>query len=95
MDCKEIVFSRHAIIQMFARKISKDQVVKVIHNGEVIADYKDDKPLPSKLIFGIIYNKPLHVVVGYNDNLKKCIVITAYFPDAFIWEPDFKTRRKK
>lgn len=78
---------------MFAREISKDQVVYVIHNGEVIIEYRDDKPLPSKLILGFIHNEPLHVVVAYDNKLEKCIVITTYYPDTFIWGPDFKIRR--
>jgi len=96
MDCDEIIFSRHALMQMFARSISKDQVVEVIKNGEIITDYPDDNPYPSKLLLDFIDDEqPLHVVLGYDVDGSKCIVITAYQPDLKIWESDFKTRRKK
>ena len=93
MNCKEIEFSRHAIVQMFARSITKDQVVNVVKFGEIVLEYDDDKPFPSKLLLGDIYENPIHVVVGYDEKNMRCIVITAYKPDRTIWESDYKTRR--
>ncbi len=94
MDCNEIKFSRHAITQMFARSISKDEVVKVIKNGEIITEYPDDTPYPSKLLLGFIGDKPLHIVIGLDESDMVCIVITAYQPDLNIWESDYKTRKR-
>ncbi|MEQ8999499.1 MAG: DUF4258 domain-containing protein [Coleofasciculus sp. B1-GNL1-01] len=36
MDCQNLVFSRHAIQQMFLRRISKADVQTVVAYGEVI-----------------------------------------------------------
>jgi len=79
---------------MFARNISKDDVVKVIKKGEIIRKYLDDEPYPSKLLLGFVKDKPLHIVLGFDRNDLTCIVITAYYPDLKIWESDFKTRKK-
>ena len=94
MRCNNIKFSRHALIQMFSRAISKEHVVKVIKNGEIITNYPDDKPYPSALLLGFAGNKPLHIVVGFDESDLTCIIITAYKPDLKIWKSDFKTRRK-
>jgi len=93
MECKEIEFSRHAIVQMFARSITKDQVVHVIKDGVVVIEYDDDKPFPSKLLLGYSFGTPIHVVIGYDEKNTKCIVVTAYKPDDTLWESDYKTRR--
>ena len=44
MECNQITFSRHALVQMFARKISNDDVVNTIKNGELVKKYADDEP---------------------------------------------------
>jgi len=95
MQCNKIKFSRHAITQVFTRYITKDDVVKVIKKGEIISEYPDDKPYPSKLLLGYIDNEPLHIVVGIDESDITCIVITAYQPDLKIWKSDFKTRKNK
>jgi hypothetical protein len=94
LDCNELKFSRHALVQMFARSISKEEAIKVINNGEVIANYPDDQPYPSKLFLGYVNKRPIHVVAGYDADEKTCILITVYQPDLDIWESDHKTRRK-
>lgn len=44
MYCQNLVFSRHAIQQMFYRRISKNVVEAVIVYGEVIEKNPDDTP---------------------------------------------------
>jgi uncharacterized protein DUF4258 len=92
MICKETLFSDHAISQMFKRGISVDNVKFVIENGEVIITYPNDKPYPSYLILDYINRRPLHVVLGKDDSLERCIVVTAYEPDINIWKTDFKSK---
>jgi hypothetical protein len=41
-----------------------------------------------------IKNNPIHVVVAYDPETRRCLVITAYMPHQSLWNPDFKTRRK-
>jgi Domain of unknown function (DUF4258) len=93
MVCNETLFSDHAITQMFKRNISVDNVKYVIESGEVIVSYFYDKPYPSYLMLGYINSRPIHVVVGKNDNLERCIVVTTYEPDKNIWEAGFKLKR--
>lgn len=62
MGFEEYTFTRHALQQMFARKIPKDFVKQVIEDGEEIDHYIDDKPYPSSLYVNIIEGRPIHVV---------------------------------
>ena len=94
MECNQITFSRHALVQMFARKISNDDVVNTIKNGELVKKYADDEPYPSYLLLLFINKRPIHVLTAFNETDNMCIVITAYEPDVNLWESDFKTRRK-
>jgi hypothetical protein len=95
MNYKQIIFSGHAIRQMFHREISKNDVIEVIDNGQTIVDYSDDKPYPSCLMLGYVNNKPIHVVFAIDQENETGIVITAYIPDIRLWTEDFKSRRNK
>lgn len=92
MECLEKYFSNHAIKQMFSRGILKHEVDRVVKNGEIIVEYKDDKPYPSFLMLNMINNKPIHVLIA-KDEKGNCIIITAYYPDIEIWSNDFKTKK--
>jgi len=89
-----IVYSNHAVKQMFVRGISTMDVEYVIQYGETIMDYANDKPYPSKLLLSFGNGKPIHVVCSYNIAENTTIVITTYVPTLDIWENDFKTRKK-
>ncbi len=93
MDCENLVFSGHAIQQMFFRRISKAQVQAVIAYGEIIEEYMDDQPLPSYLLLGFVQGIPLHVVLSRDRMTRTCYVITTYVPDLQYWQDDFRTRR--
>ena len=94
MLCSNFIFSSHAVNAMISRNIPADDVITVIEFGEVIADYPTDKPYPSKLLLNFINGDPIHVFVAQNMNNDECIVITCYFPDAALWDKDFKTKIK-
>jgi len=69
--------------------LSIDRMLMV---GEIIEQYPDDFPNPSCLIFGYTQsNKPLHIVVGSDENCAK--IITAYLPTTEKFEDDLKTRK--
>lgn len=70
-----------------------EDVRHVLATGEVIEEYPDDTPYPSRLILGWCASRPLHVVVGDNIEAGEAIVITVYEPDSHQWEAGF--RRKK
>lgn len=93
MDCQNLVFSRHAIQQMFFRKIDKNAVNAAIAYGEIIEERLDDTPFPSYLILDFIAGQPLHIVLSYDEATETCYVVTAYIPNLTIWQDDFKTRR--
>jgi hypothetical protein len=93
MKYKQVIFSGHAIRQMFYRAIGKDDILNVIENGQVITDYPQDRPYPSFLILGFADNRPIHIVIAIDNENQTAIVITAYIPDAGLWTSDFKSRR--
>jgi Domain of unknown function (DUF4258) len=93
MYCQNLIFSRHAIQQMFYRRISKQEVELVVGYGEIIEETPDDQPFPSYLLFDFVGGKPIHVVFSYDESTDTGYVVTAYTPDANIWSDDFKTRR--
>ncbi len=88
-----LVFSTHALERMFERKISNIHVRHVLETGIVIKEYPDDTPCPSRLILGWWETRPLHIVVAYNMQDQKSIIITVYEPDPNEWEPDFRRKR--
>lgn len=94
MNCNRLVFSDHAISQMFKRNISVDAITSIIENNEVINEYPNDKPYPSFLLLGYINSRAIHVVLGRNIPENLCIVITAYEPTLDIWENDYKRKRR-
>ncbi len=95
MYCQNLVFSRHAIQQMFYRRISKKEVETAIVYGEIIEENLDDVPFPSYLICDYVNGKPIHVVFSYDESTDIGYVVTAYIPDLNIWSDDFRIRRQK
>ena len=94
MAVKKIIFSNHAVSQMFQRNISVEEVKFIIQNGITVNEYPDDKPYPSKLKFAACNSRRLHVVCSENNMENEVIVITAYEASSDIWENDFVTRKK-
>lgn len=93
MSYDRLVFRVHAVQRMAEREITIDDVRDVVQNGEVIRDYPDDTPYPSRLILGWCGTRPLHVVAADNDDDKQTIIITVYEPDPDLWEPDFRSKK--
>ncbi len=92
-DQGNIIFRIHAIRRMFERALSVDDVRAVLATGETIDEYRNDVPYPSRLVFGTVGNRPVHVVAADDVEHGETIVITAYEPDPARWEPDFKRRK--
>lgn len=89
-----LVFRPHAIQRMFERGISTPQVRRALEEGQVIEDYPDDSPYPSRLVLGWHESRPIHVVAAHNEEENETIVITVYEPDPQKWDSDFRRRRK-
>jgi signal recognition particle subunit SEC65 len=79
---------------MIVRNILADDIIEVIEYGEIIVEYPNDKPYPSRLLLNFIKGKAIHVVVAQNSSSKQCIIITCYFPDPALWDKDFKIKIK-
>ena len=92
MDFKVVVFSGHSVRRMFERYITKANVLETIKKGEIIAEYPNDNPFPSYLVLGFVNNHPLHVVIASDNENSICHVVTAYNPDAALWEKDFRKK---
>lgn len=93
MKSWRIIFRIHALQRMFMRQISDENVRYVIDKGEVIENYPDDTPYPSKLLLGWIGSRPLHVVVAESSEQMEKIIITAYEPNTDQWEDGFRKRK--
>jgi Domain of unknown function (DUF4258) len=93
MDCERVVFSGHAIQRMFQRGIGRDAVLAVITSGEVIAEYADDTPFPSRLLLGFVNGSAVHLVVAHDQKTRTCVVVTVYRPTEERWGKDWKSRR--
>ncbi len=93
MKARQLVFRVHAIQRMFQRGISVPQVRSVVESGEVVEQYPEDKPYPSRLLLGWSDERPLHVVVADNPESSENIVITTYEPTERHWEPGFRRRK--
>jgi hypothetical protein len=92
MSSERLIFRVHAIRRMFERRITEQDVRHVLDNGEIIEDYPDDTPYPSRLILGWCGRRPLHVVAAYNADENTTIIITAYEPGPQRWDETFRTR---
>lgn len=90
----KIIFRVHAIQRMFDRGVTYFDVRYVLENGEIIENYPDDIPYPSRLVLGWRDNRPLHVVAAENIEENQWIVVTVYEPDPNLWKPDFRQRKK-
>jgi len=95
MRCNSTLFSGHAIVRMFDRGLTKDEVITAIHGGETVSDYPEDQPYPSRLLLGMVEGKPIHVVVARDEIDYSCYVVTAYIPSLELWNADFKTRKQQ
>jgi len=92
MDCSGFQYSTHAVKRMLDKKISIEEIEQCVLYGEIIKEYPDDKPYPSKLFVKFVRLRPIHVVAAQDENAK-CIIITCYEPDSVIWLEDFKTKK--
>jgi hypothetical protein len=83
----------HAVQRMFERNISENDILEVLKHGQVIQEYPDDTPYPSKLLMGKSADRVIHVVAAENHVDKEIIIITVYEPDPLKWEPGFLKKR--
>ena len=92
MNNLRITFRTHAFQRMFERGIAASDVERVVSVGEVVEDYPNDLPYPSRLVLGWIGKQPLHVVAADNTDDNELIIVTVYEPDPLRWDGDFRRR---
>lgn len=91
---KRLQWQRHAFERMIEREISREDVIHILTEGEIIEHYPDDHPFPSVLVLGFLNEKPLHAVIGIDKKDEWCYVVTVYRPDTNNFKEDFKTRKQ-
>ena len=95
MQYQDLIYRIHARQSMFTRSISDVCVEHILQSGEVIEDYPQAFPFPTKLLLGWCNGRAIHVVAAENSSKRQVIVITAYEPTLKKWQADMKTRRKQ
>jgi len=76
------------------RRIGAQDVERAVKTGIIIEEYPDDPRGASCLIFGLVAQRPLHVLCGRLDT-EEILIITAYEPSPEEWEDDWRTRKKR
>lgn len=93
MSERKYIFRRHALTRMAERNISRADVESVVEEGEIIREYLDDSPYPSRLILGWKDIQPIHVVAADDNSANETYIITVYEPDPDIWNEDFRSKK--
>ena len=93
MNCDRVMLPDMPFNACFDARIQKEQIRDVLQSGEVIAEYPNDVSLPSSLLLGFLGDRPIHIVVAFDDPTKTCHIVTVYEPDPGQWSDDFRTRR--
>ncbi|GAB4014092.1 DUF4258 domain-containing protein [Spirosoma migulaei] len=89
-----INWRKHTLQRLAERNILQRDVLQILHSGEVIRSYIDDRPFPSILMFGWIHARPLHTVVSYDNVEEMVYIITVYEPSLEVFESDYKTKKQ-
>lgn len=75
-------------------RLSLDEILASINDGEVLEEYPRDYPYPSCLVLGFsTKGEPIHSVWAYNEVTGFVVLITVYRPDPERWI-DWRVRRR-
>jgi uncharacterized protein DUF4258 len=80
---------------MEERGLTVDDIRQALDSGTDIESRPDDDPYPARLVLGWCRLGAVHIAVRDNMEDDEIIVETNYLPDPQLWEPDFKTRRRR
>ena len=89
---KTLVFREHALLRMAERGIQRQDVRAALEQGEVIRQYPEDTPYPSRLLLHWTDGQPLHVGAALAGKETE-MIITVYRPDPALWDADFRRKR--
>jgi Domain of unknown function (DUF4258) len=90
-----IIVREHAGQRMLERRITYRELETVLRSGEIIEEYPDDRPYPSRLMLGWCGQRPVHVVAADAHEAQTTIVITVYEPEPELWTEDFRNRKER
>jgi len=63
-----------------------DGILFSVVQGEIVEQYKEDRPYPSCLVYGCTFEgEPVHSVWAYNKNTRWAVLVTVYRPDPERW----------
>jgi hypothetical protein len=75
--------------------IHVDEVLQALDAGQIIEEYREDRPYASCLVLGrTVAGRPIHVVCAPVPMQRRLIIIRTYQPDATRWDPEFRRRRE-
>ena len=90
----KVYWKDHALARMRQRNIRVDDIVETLFSGEIIEEYRTDRPFPSVLVNGrTAAGRSLHVVVGVHAQAGEIHIITGYEPDPQRWNENFSKRK--
>jgi len=92
MEDYTISYRIHALERLFERNVTCVELAEIIKNGQLVENYPNNIPYPSKLVLGSANNRPLHVVFTFNKENKSAVVVTVYEPDPRKWERNLVRR---
>lgn len=95
MNYTTIIYTGHGLQRIFERGIDPDDIEDSLKTGEIIEEYPDDMPYPSVLILNFIKGRAIHIVASLDKTSDTVYLVTAYYPDAGIWDDEFRVRRSK
>ena len=85
-------FADHALIEGRKDGLTSDDLEEAVFHGEVIEDYGARGLL---LYFTRSDGIPYHIVLEYVSGVTEISVVTAYVPDARLWQPGWKKRKQR
>jgi hypothetical protein len=85
-------FIDHAIIEGRKDGLTSEDLEETVFHGEIIEDYGIRGLL---LHFTRDDGIPCHIMLEYVPGTDEASVVTAYVPDAKLWQPNWKRRRQK
>jgi len=85
-------FADHAIIEGRKDGLTSEDIEEAVFHGEIIEDYGTRGLL---LYFTRSDGIPCHIVLEYVPGTAEVTVVTTYVPDAKLWHPDWKNRKRR
>ena len=94
IQANRVRITDHADEEAKADQLTFDEIYFSVLCGEIVEDYRNDKPYPSCLIYGHNFSEePIHSVWAYNETSQWVVLITVYRPDSNLWI-NWRKRRK-